>query len=127
MTNSSDLERAPGARSIGEEFSGGPSIVHALERCEDTEPSQKWCTYWEPETDGRQAPRQNFITHISFALRDLASPGRWVLGSAASFPHMAAEAGYGLERPARQGGENGDGGEYACPFFFESIFFVRVQ
>ena len=33
--------------SKSEEFSGGPSIVHALERCEDTEPSQKWCTYWE--------------------------------------------------------------------------------
>ena len=34
--NSSDLERAAAARSIADEFSGGPSIVNALQRCENT-------------------------------------------------------------------------------------------
>ena len=34
--NSSDSERAPGARSITDEFSGGPSSVNKLLRCENT-------------------------------------------------------------------------------------------
>ena len=34
--NSSDLERAAAARSIADELSGGPSIVNALQRCENT-------------------------------------------------------------------------------------------
>ena len=34
--NSSDLERAPGARSIGDEFSGVHIIVQHLEKCENT-------------------------------------------------------------------------------------------
>ena len=33
---SSDSERAPGARSIADEFSGGPSSINQLTRCEDT-------------------------------------------------------------------------------------------
>ena len=33
---SSDSERAPVARSIADEFSGGPSSVNQLTRCEDT-------------------------------------------------------------------------------------------
>ena len=34
--NSTDLERAAAARSIDDEFSGGPSIVNELQRCENT-------------------------------------------------------------------------------------------
>jgi hypothetical protein len=48
--NSSDLERAPGARSIGEEFSGGPSIVHHLQQCENARFSHSCCTFWDPES-----------------------------------------------------------------------------
>ena len=33
--NSTDLERAAAARSIDDEFSGGPSIVNELQRCEN--------------------------------------------------------------------------------------------
>ena len=48
--NSSDLERAPGARSIGEEFSGGPSIVHHFQQCENARFSHSCCTFWDPES-----------------------------------------------------------------------------
>ena len=48
--NSSDLERAPGARSIGEEFSGGPSIVHHLQQCENARFSHSRCTFWDLES-----------------------------------------------------------------------------
>ena len=51
--NSSDLERAPGARSIGEEFSGGPSIVHHLQQCENARFSHSCCTFWDPESPPR--------------------------------------------------------------------------
>ena len=34
--NSTDLERAPGARSIADEFSGVTILVQMLERCEST-------------------------------------------------------------------------------------------
>ena len=33
---SSDLERAPGAHSIADEFLGGPSIVNEQQNCENT-------------------------------------------------------------------------------------------
>ena len=48
--NLSDLERAPGARSIADEFSGGPSIANELQRCENTALLHSHCTIWDPES-----------------------------------------------------------------------------
>ena len=36
LENTSDLERAPGAHSIADEFLGGLSIVNELQNCENT-------------------------------------------------------------------------------------------
>ena len=48
--NSSDLERAGPARSIADEFSGGPSIARKLQRCEVKRFSHSRCTFWDPES-----------------------------------------------------------------------------
>ena len=48
--NSSDLERAGAARSIDDKFSGGPSIVRKLRRCEVKWFSLSRCTIWDPES-----------------------------------------------------------------------------
>ena len=49
--NSSDLERAGAARSIDDKFSGGPSIVRKLRRCEVKWFSLSRCTFWDPESE----------------------------------------------------------------------------
>ena len=49
--NSSDSERAGPARSIADEFSGGPSILSKLRRCEVKRFSHSRCTFWDPESN----------------------------------------------------------------------------
>ena len=48
--NSSDLERAPGARSIAEEFFVWNPIVIELQRCEVNRFSHSRCNFWDPES-----------------------------------------------------------------------------
>ena len=50
MKNSSDLERAPGARSIGDEFYVLFIRVAELQRCENSSNSRSRCTFWDPES-----------------------------------------------------------------------------
>ena len=50
MKNSSDLERAPGARSISDEFSILFIRVVELHGCEVSSFSRSRCTFWEPES-----------------------------------------------------------------------------
>ena len=46
VKNSSDLERAPGARSIADEFFDPPILVTEMWGIELEHFSQKWFTYW---------------------------------------------------------------------------------
>ena len=50
---STDLERAPGARSIAVEFVEAPHIVIKLLRGENYNVSLSRCTFWDPESTTR--------------------------------------------------------------------------